>query len=368
MNKLKQSNETIQDLDIMIAIPSVVIAIGFLYMPRVLAEPTIGLDAIYTILLGGVITILLTWLGVSLAIHFPGQSFVTYASKLVSKPIAVALALLFALHGILITCFEVRAIAEISHLYLFNRTPIEVIGLAFLLVVIYAVAGSRVAIFRLNALFFPVILVAIFILAVFSLGFTDATNAYPFFQTDLNGYSFATLRSISTIGGFGVFGYVLFYVSLIRSPKKTPKMAMYGVILVILLHLIIFTMTLLVFGNITTSNLMFPVIELARAIELPGGFFNRFDSLFFVVWTMAIFNTTVMTYDLAVIVFQSVFKNAKKEKLVFLLAPIIFFISGLPKNTYELDYSGRMLSYFGITLATGVTLLLFVLHKVRGVK
>ncbi|WP_138419389.1 GerAB/ArcD/ProY family transporter [Aquibacillus sediminis] len=360
--------ETIEERDILIAVPSLVIAIGILYMPRSLADTTIGLDAIYPLLFGGGITVLFIWLVGRIASRFPEQSFLTYASKLTTKPIAIAISFLFALHGILITSFELRGIAEISHLYLFEQTPIEIIGLTFLLVVVYAVSGSRAAIFRLNALFLPIIMVAVLFLLLFSFGFTRYDNSIPIFQTDLQGYWMATHRSILSVSGFGVFGYLLFYISLVRSPKQAPKKAVFGMIWVVVLHLMIVVITVLVFGNITTENLTFPVIELARTIEVPGGFFNRFASLFFIIWTMAIFNTCAMAFDVAVLALQSIFKNIDKKKIVFVLSPIIFFLTGLPKNQDELGMVGRVIGYFGLGLVASVTILFLLLYKIRGVK
>ncbi|WP_182200008.1 GerAB/ArcD/ProY family transporter [Paraliobacillus salinarum] len=368
MNKLELSYEAIHDRDILIAIPSMAIAIGILYMPRKLAQPTIGLDAVLSILLGGIIIILFTWLTVRLASKFPGQSFITYASKLASKPVAIGITLLFVLHGIFITSFEIRAISNISHLYLFDKTPIEIISFVFLLAVVYAVSGSRAAIFRLNALFLPFIIVAIIALALLSFRFTEINNALPVFQTNLDGYFVTTYRSMLTISGFGVLGYLLFYVPLIKSPTQTSKASIIGVLWVIASHLIVLIITILVFGNIATSNLIFPVIELARDIELPGEFFNRFDSLFFAIWIMAIFNTSAMSFDVAVLALQSLFKKVTKLKIVFILSPIIYFISSLPKNSYETGLSGRVIGYLGLGLSIGVTLLLFLLRMIRGVK
>ncbi|WP_028782244.1 GerAB/ArcD/ProY family transporter [Thalassobacillus devorans] len=365
MKNFNYSDENIYDRDILIAIPSMVIAVATLFLPRELASVTIALDGILALLIGGSITILITWMIVKLASRFPQQSFLTYTSLLINKPIAVLLTCFFIWYGILVVSYEVRAIATISHLYLFDKTPIEVIALNFLLVVVYAVSGSRSAIFRLNALFFPIIILIAMFVTILSFRFVVIDNIYPILQTDVKGYIEATKKSVISLSGYGQIGFLLFYISLIRNPVKTPGKAVFGMSSVIGINLLIYTMCITVFGNLATSNLMFPTIELARTVEFPGGFFNRFESLFFVVWTIAIFTTSVIAFDAAVMGLQSLLPKVNKLKFVFFLSPCIYFLSSLPKHSPEVGDAGRLIGTYGLTLTVTVTIILWIIYIVR---
>ena len=211
----------ISDRDIMIAVASNIIGVLTLSFPRIIAEDTSAADGWLPILLGGGIACFLAWLLTKIAISFPNQSFLTYASKLLSKPIAVIFIVLFLLQLIAMTAFQVREVTVLAHQYLFDQTPMEVISLSFLLVVVYAVSGSRAGIFRLNILFFPFTIGGLLLVILLPLGLVKMENLLPTFQTDFPGYVRATYSSISTFLGFSI---VLFYSEIIKEPNKTPKM------------------------------------------------------------------------------------------------------------------------------------------------
>ena len=365
MKTVKYADEKIESRDIMIAVPSMVIAIGIIGFPRILAEGTIAADGWVSIIFGGLIAVMFTWLVAKLAANFPNQSFLTYASSLVSKPVAIILTLLFAINGIMITVFEVRSISTISHQYLFEHTPVEVVSLTFLLVVVYAVSGSRGGIFRLNMLFLPIIFLTSVFLVIFSIGYMELENMLPVFKTDLQGYLQGTMDSTLSYTGIGI---LLFYISLVREPKKAPVKASLGMLSAVILYLFVYLTCIAVFGDITTANIRYPFIELAMSIEIPGGFFERTESVFFVIWIMAIFTTTAMAFDLSVMALNSIFPNITKIKIILPLSPLIFLISVLPKDYLEMTTFASFLSYFGWGLSGTTVFLLWAIHKVKGGK
>ncbi len=131
MKKSEYGKESIRDRDIMLVIPGMSIAIGVLYLPRRIAEHTIGLDGLLSITVGFLFTLAFTVMIMKVATNFPNTSFMEYAPKLVTKPIAILFSVLFGIHGLLLTAFEVRGISEIAHLHLFVKTPLVFIALAF---------------------------------------------------------------------------------------------------------------------------------------------------------------------------------------------------------------------------------------------
>src|SRR5690625_368056 len=105
MSMNKNSNEQIDSRDIMIAVPSMVIAVGILTLPNILAQSTRFSDGWIVIVLTGIIAVFFTWVIAKLASKFPNQSFLTYSSSLVSRPVAIVLSLLFSLQGLVITAY-----------------------------------------------------------------------------------------------------------------------------------------------------------------------------------------------------------------------------------------------------------------------
>lgn len=366
MDRFEYGDNKLSDNEIMIAIPSMVIGVGVLYLPRSLAIDTIAADSWITLLVGGGIITFFTWMTAKLAARFPGQEFLEYASTIISRPLGIFLTILLAIQGVLITSFVVRVVGDLAKHYLFDRTPIEVIMLAFLLVIVYAVSGSRAGIFRLNMMFLPIIIFIAFVVLLFTLGWFDMSNLMPFFQTDTSGYITAFKTSTTSYLGFGI---LLFYVSLVKQPKNVPVKAAMGMVLVVFMYVLLLISCIAVFGNHATANLLYPTVELAKEVEIPGGFFERFQSVFFVIWIMAIFNTTAMALDVSVFALQSIFKKKNiKRKIILLLSPIILVLAQAPQDITEVGMAGSFVGYYGLGITMFTTFILLAVAKLRGVK
>ncbi|SOC39711.1 GerAB/ArcD/ProY family transporter [Ureibacillus acetophenoni] len=353
----------ISDRDIMITVTTNIIGITTLTFPRIIAEDTSAADGWVPILIGGCIACFLAWLIAKIASSFPNQSFFNFTSYLLSKPIAVIISVLFILHFILVSSYQVREVSVLAHQYLFDKTPIQVISLSFLLVVVYGVAGSRAGIFRLIVLFYPTVIVGLLLLTLLPIGLFKLENLLPIFQTDFEGYLRASYSGVHVFLGFSI---ILFYIEVVKEPKNTPKMAIKGILIAVIFSLFLFLVCVGTFGNATTSNLFFPSFDLSRAVEIPGGFFERFDVIVFVIWTMILFTTTLISFDLVILLMMMLFKKANKMKLIYFLSPLVFLLSSLPVNYIELTTIGRFLSNSMLFLIILITILLGITYKVKG--
>ncbi|WP_029266042.1 GerAB/ArcD/ProY family transporter [Virgibacillus alimentarius] len=365
MKRFKHADELISEREIMIAIPSFVIGVGVLTFSKDMAAVTIAADGWIPILIGGIIAIMITWIVAKLASSFPNQTFLSYASCIVTKPVALVLTFLFAVIASQLAVLQIREIADISKQYIFDRTPVEVIALTFLLVVVYAVAGSRVGLLRLNMMFFPIILVISLLVIVFSLNRFEWNHLFPMLETDFTGYMKGLRSAIFSYVGFGI---LWFYTVLVKKPKKVPKKAVIGMCIPVGLYLFIYVSIIGVFGNAVTSNLLFPTIELAKGVEIPGEIFERFESVFFTIWIMAIFNTTAMALDICVFALNSIFKNVQKYKILFVLSPLVYANAMYPQDLIEVYTYGTIVGYITFGYTVFVALLLLVVGKLRGVK
>lgn len=365
MKSFKYADEKISEKEILIAIPSMVIGVGILTLPKDLASAVMAADGWIPLLAGGVIAVLMTWMVAKFASGFANQTFLTYASSITAKPVAIVLTFVFAVLFLMITAFQVRQIAAISKQYLFDRTPLEVIALTFLLVVIYAVSGSRAGLFRLNLMFFPIILFIAFTVFIFNLGWFEVGNLLPVFKTGFTDYLKGLNTGITSYLGFSI---LWFYIALVDQPKKAPKMAALGMCIPVVLYIMLFILSIGVFGREVTANLLYPTVELAKVVDIPGGFFERFESVFFVIWIMAIFNTASMALDVAVLAINSIFGKLKKLMILFILSPVIYITSMFPQDKVEVNLFGSMMSHSMFFYTIFVMVLLFILAKVRRVE
>lgn len=364
MNPFKYSDDQISENELMIALPSMMIGVSVLSLPSELAKVTLFSDGWIPIILSGIIFISFAFLAAKLAAYFPGKQFVSYTSTLVTKPVAIALTFIHALIGIFLSALSIRSVSYISQQYLFEKTPIEVLALMFLLVVVYAVSGSRAGVFRLNVLFLPIILVTFIILTLLNIEWFELDNFLPMFQSSLKDYMKGIVKTYDVFVGFGI---VLFYIHIIKEPKKVTKKVVIGVSIPVVFYMMIYLLSIGVFGNTVTGNLSYPMIELAKRTDIPGGIFARVESLFFTIWVMTIFNTVAIAFDVSVMLVTSIFQQINKKILTFILAPLIYYIAMFPQQVDQVTMLSNIMSQVVVYLTCIPLVILFLIAKIKGV-
>jgi spore germination protein len=362
MKPFDYADEKIEGKELAFSVASMMLGVGILTLPRLVAESTIGSGGIISILMAGLFFISFGWLTAKVVSKFPQQNIYQYLTKTVSKYAAIILVLGLSLSFLLATALEARVIGNITKFYFFDRTPTEVLSFVFLLVVIYGVAGSRVALLRLNIMFFPIVLLIVVAVQLFNINFFELNNIKPMFASSAAQYFDGANETTLSFVGYVI---VLVYISLLRNPEKAPKMTVIGMSLPLGIYLLIYLFCLGVFANAVTANITYPTIEIAKEVEVPGKFFERFESIFFTIWVMTIFTTAAMAYDAAVYCLQTLFPKVKKIKWIIALAPIIYVVSMAPKDAIELHNLGKFIAVLGFFYGVIMPLLLFLVIKLR---
>ncbi|AEI41075.1 GerAB/ArcD/ProY family transporter [Paenibacillus mucilaginosus] len=358
----KLGEESIGSLDLTITISSMMIGVGILTLPKTLARVTMSSDGWMSIVLAGTMAIVCAWIMAKLAGRFHGEGYFAYASSIITKPVALLWTTGMSVYYIVFCAFEIRAIANISKQYLFERTPVEIIALTFLLVTVYAAAGSRIGLIRLNTLFLPLVMsISVFVL-LFSIPLFHYSDLKPFFITDWHKVLGGAKETVFSVLGFEV---VLFYTSLMKRPEDAPKAAMLGVALTVLLYLTVYIIAVGVFSHQALKEVTYPAIELAKEMQVPGEFFERFESIFFTIWIMTIFNTSAMALDVAVNNLSHLFRKMKRMQGMFLLSPVVYLICMFPENGIEFNMLGTLVNYGGIIFVILIPCLMYGVAVIR---
>ncbi|QOR67836.1 endospore germination permease [Cytobacillus suaedae] len=365
MKSFEYGDQDISNKELFFIVASMMMGVSILSIPRKVASVTNGVDGIFSILMAGLFFGFFGWLTSKVVSKFPRKTFREYTSDLLGKPIGTLLTLLLGLSFLFTVSFETRSLASIARLYMFNETPLEVISLIFLLVVNYAVAGSRVALIRLNLMFFPIIMFIVLAVQFFNIGFIELENVKPILTTN-----FSDLITGSYFSSLAFVGYIVifFYTALVKDTTYSPLATVLGMSVPFLIYLVIYFFAIGVFSVEVTRNIIYPTIEVAKEVEVPGEFFERFESIFFTIWIMTIFTTATLAFDCAINALQSIFKKTKRLTWVLMLSPIIYIIAMFPKSVFELELLGVWLGYSGILYGVGITSILFIVSKVRGIK
>lgn len=363
MNWFNYGNNRIDTLEVAASVTSIIVGVGILTLPRLIAESTQSADGWICISASGIITICLGWIMAKYCNLLHGKGFYAFNAKLITAPLAAVVTILIAVYFMLYAAYEVRAIANISKQYLFERTPVEYIALAFLLVVAYCAAGSREGIIRLNLLFLPLVIVVALAVLVFSIGIMDIHNLKPYLVSDWKGIAVGTKQCIFSMLGFEA---MLFYSTMMKKPKKLPKAVVIGLSIPIFFYLVIYLICVGVFTQPALKEIIYPAVELAKEAQIPGEFFERFESVFFTIWIMTIFNTTSMALDVALHALDSVMPKFGRMKWLFVLCPLVYWVCMQPQNPVQFSSFSEIISYAGLTVAILVPILLYGYALIRG--
>lgn len=355
-------NHSISTAELSITITSWLLAVGILTLPRSVAQATVSSDGWISILLAGCLASLFSLLALKLALLFPSKTFYEITTQIISKPAAAVITLMMGLHVLSIAAFITRSLTDTSRHYLLERTPVEWSSFVFVLLLIYAVAGSRIGIIRLNVLFLPIVLIILsFVLFINGPDF-QKSHILPMFESSWKQLGSGTLVSAYSVIASDV---ILFYSCLLRTSKKTNRSVLIGMSIPISLYTLIFIMSVGVMSKEATEQIIYPTIELAKRVEFPGLMFERFELLFFTTWIMTIFNSAVMAIDMSVWSFQMVFPRFNKAITAASLAALMYIAATIPEHIVERETVGQWIGYDSIAFAVVLPTILLIIAKVR---
>jgi len=362
MKAFEYGDQEISSAQMAITIASILIDVGILTLPREVAEVTESSDGWISIAATGLIAIACAWFIGKLAIRVGTKGLYDYSASIITRPLAFMFMLGLSAYFLLFSAYEVRSIANTAKQYLFEETPAEVIALIFLLVVAYAVSGTRIGLIRLNVLFLPMVIVIAFVVMGLSYSIFHLGDLKPFFITDWKQITNGMKRSEYPFLGFET---VLIYISIMNKPKDAPKAAVLGVVVPLLLYLLMYMVTVGVFSNASLRQIKYPTLELAKEVHVPGEFFERFESMLFTIWLLTVFNTMSMAFDCAVYCLSALFRKVKRTTWVVMLCPLIYLICMEPQDNVDFDRLGRLVCDFANVFAYAVPILILLLSLLR---
>ncbi|WP_058304103.1 GerAB/ArcD/ProY family transporter [Gorillibacterium timonense] len=346
-------------------VSKMIIGIGILTLPDALTSSTHTTDGWISILLGGLVAILFSVLLAQLTTRFPQANYHDMISRITHPFVAHVAVGLFALYMFLFTTYEIRGLSSISKLYLFDETPVEAICLVFLLVLVYGASGSSLTLLRLNTLFLPVVLIVLFILLMFGMKAFHIQELKPMFITPAWSIAAASKTTVFSYLGAEI---LLFYNVHIGKPEHTKRAVVIGMIIPIAVYLSLFLVAIGVFSEVVVENTLYPIAELAKQVEVPGGLIERFESFFFLSWVLSLFCTAVMALDVTILAIQSLRPRTERIRLLLILAPLLFLVSLQPRNLLESRTYGEWISYMGIVVGWILPAFFLLLAVLRGIK
>ncbi|BBH22365.1 germination protein BB [Paenibacillus baekrokdamisoli] len=317
------------------------IGTGILILPRAIAKEVGTPDGWISVILSGLIALLAGYIIVKLSQRFPNQTFYQYSQIVVGPLLGKFFGIVMSVYFILCAGYLLRVMGEVIRMFLLEKTPLEVIMIIFLFVATYLTVAGINPIARLVELFLPIIIIILIAFIVFSSQSFELDNMRPVLGDGVMPVLKGTKSSIFTYSGFEV---MLVLTAFMKEPQKAVKSAIAGISLVVLLYGLVIVIS---FGTISVDELktvIWPTMTVAKDIELPGGFFERFESLFTVLWVISMYTAFVLYQYTSSLGLSQIFRK-KHQTFVYASLPIIYLVAMFPADLNDVFKFGDILGW-----------------------
>ncbi|SDC60279.1 spore germination protein [Terribacillus halophilus] len=361
---MKMGTTRITTIQMVALLSSALIAVGIFTLPRDLAMKVGTPDLWICVILGGICGYLSSLIIVSLSLRFERLTFFEFNKLIIGKWLGTILSICFIGYALLIGAFEIRSMGELTQFYLLEETPISVILITMYWVAIYLLIGGINPIARLIELLNP-ICILIFIL-VFCLGFKvfELDNLRPLFGLGAGPILKGMTPTFLTFSGLE---FLLVFIAMMQKPKDAKKVALIGLGIPVFIYLLA---VVIITGGLSVERMKhqkWPTFALIQEYEYEGILFERFDSLFLVVWLIQMFTTYVVCqYVAAKGISQLTRISYKKANYVLLAA--VYIICLIPQDLNQLEKMGTIIGWTSFAFSFFIPSILLIIAVIRRLK
>ncbi|MGB9885770.1 MAG: GerAB/ArcD/ProY family transporter [Moorellales bacterium] len=356
--------DRISDLQLSLLTLFMVMGGNYLIMPR-LVVPVAGRDGWLVLLVGGAVVTLAAAVIVRLQLRFPGQTAIAYNQTLLGPLLGRILSLWLLAHFALAASAHLRLLLDSLKMFLLPRTPLEVTLACLLFVSAYAVRHGINALARLAQTFFPLV---VGFLAVIFLMFQVTTDYRNLLPVAAGGLRPLALGALTAVAAYQGYGHIVFTMAFLHRPEQAAAAVGRGMLLVTGLYAFTYVVAVASLGPELLGHLLYPVLDLVRALDFPALLFERVEVLMIVVWILAAYLAFSLAFYLVSMGSAQLLHLEKHEPLVYLLVPAFFFLARLPDNLAELEVLSRLarISFLLLSAIYALVLPLVVYLKERG--
>ncbi|SDC55785.1 spore germination protein [Paenibacillus sp. UNCCL117] len=337
------------------------IGTGILILPREIAKSTDSPDGWISVILGGLITLCAGYIVMKLNLMFPKQTIFQYGNTIVGKYLGIFNSLIVIAYFTISAGYLLRVLGEVIRMYLLVETPIEVTMIAFSSVAVYLTLGGIQPIARFIEFFFPLIIVILIALIALSFREFEVDNIRPV----LGNGGYPVLKGIVPSAlSYSGYQIMLILAAYAKAPEKAVKLALTGICIVIILYTMVVIVSI---GTLTVEEVKtvtWPTMSVAKDIDLPGGFFERFESMFSVLWVISMYTAFVPYHFVASLGLGELF-HKNYQSFAYLLLPFIYIFATYPKDLNAVFRLGNFVAYYSIFTMVVIPLCLWIIARMR---
>ncbi|MCW3794408.1 spore germination protein [Paenibacillus sp. LS1] len=356
------SQQKITTTQAVVIIVNYMLGAGILTLPRTTSKAVGTPDVWISIILSGLIITGVGIILVTLCRRFPGKTVFQFTREITGSWIAYILGGAMIMYFMVIAAFEIRVMADVTGMYLLERTPTWAIVMVFMWIGIYLISGGLGVIVRVFEIILPITIIIFVIEILLSNQLFEIGNLRPVLGDGIMPVFKGLKPSLLSYTGYEV---MLIMTAYMKNPKKSNKAMSWGILISTIIYLITVVM---VIGSLSLDGIKtrtWPTLDLVRSFEIQGLIFERFESLLLVIWIMQIFSTTAITHYCASVGIRDLFRSKKIKGIMYGLLPFIYLTAMMPKTVDDTFALGDMLGNASVFLFGILPLVLLLISLIR---
>ncbi|MCI8617754.1 MAG: GerAB/ArcD/ProY family transporter [Clostridia bacterium] len=287
---------------------------------------------------------------------FPGLDLLDISNFLGGNILKNIVGGFFIFYFILSSSLMLRNFCEGLSVVYYPLTSYVFVILMFIIALAISNRLGFISTLNTASIIFPLVLISAILLFCGNLDNFSFRRIYPILG---DGFYNTFILGLKNIGSFGGICYLYFLPPMLKEPEKLKKIAIISVICTGAFILLCVATLLFMFSFFITTNEVMPLFSAARYIEF-GSFFQRFESIFLLIWIISFCCYLSISCKFATHIFSKMFNLSDMKPLLTIFTILILGISLLPKN-YAVSSSFETDFYRYLRIAIGYILGMLIL-------
>ena len=324
------------------------------------ASFVIGRDGWISVLFGGVIIIINSFIMIKLGNRFPGKTIIQYSEEIIGKVLGKALGFIFVVSAICISGLTLAVGAFVINSWILTFTPPYALYVTIILACFYVCLKDLKVLGRVSELLFfaHLIFFILFLPPVAQTG--NYMNILPVAKSGwINIFS----EIPSVLYCFAGYELISIYYAFSEDKKKSSKSAIWSVVVIVFVYTFAVITQIILFPLDYLQKLWVPSVNFISSIQVP--FLERLDIIFVISWLYVFFKVISSYYYAATIEIQQIFNIKNRKMICLFIAPVIFIVAFFSSGINQIDSFTYVATSYTIALSLTVPMLLLVVSLLR---
>lgn len=339
----------ITPIEMTVTLVAMLVGVGILTLPRVLAVTVGTSDGWISMILGATFVVIIVYLIVRLNKSLQGKTVISYVqTNLIGKLFGKGLAIFYVSYFLLLLAYEARILIIVVRLYLLDRTPSEVTMLLIFATTTYAISKGLQGVVHLCLLLTPIVFFVILFLLFFNIQGANFAVVFPIAAEGFSPIIQGVKETVLSFLGIEILFFLQVYMK--QSDQKALSFNI-GILIVAITYICTTVLAYAILTVEASKKIVFPLVALAKEVEIIEGVIERYEPVMITLWIVTIFNTMAIAHFIvSKLIQEEYFKKVKRTTIAIFVGFLSYIIAFIPDSIQETFGLGDYVSYLGFLL------------------